>query len=98
MYVWDLARHLQSPKPQNPEKKVSKVSQKEFGTPQPRTPEKFRQKVRKVRKNQLFLSFRGTFWGSGVWGSQTPLGRLFETFRGFGILGSVDGGRDPKCM
>ena len=29
--------------------------------------------------------------------SQAPLGRLFfETFRGFGVLGSVDGRRDPK--
>ena len=36
------------------------------------------------------------FWGSGVGGSQTPLARLFETFRGFGVLGSVDGGRDPN--
>ena len=31
----------------------------------------------------------------GVGGSQTPFGRLFETFRGFRVLGSVDGGEIP---
>ena len=37
------------------------------------------------------------FFGSGVGGSQTPLGgHFFETFRVFGVLGSVDGGGDPK--
>ena len=70
---------------QNPEtpKSLKKVSREEFGTPRPRTPEKFRKKSEKS-KNELiltmFLTFRtffGTFWGSGVGGSQTPLGRLF---------------------
>ena len=46
---WDLARHLQSPKPRNPEKS-QKVSRKEFGTPRPRTPEKFRKKSEKSEK------------------------------------------------
>ena len=47
---WGLqARHLQSPKPRNPEKS-QKVSRKEFGTPRPRTPEKFRKKSEKSEK------------------------------------------------
>ena len=50
---------------------------------------------------ELFLDFSdflGTFSGSGVGGSQTPLGRLFETFRVLGVFGSVDGGGDLKSV
>ena len=85
-FGWDLARHLQSPKNRNPEKS-QKVSRKEFGTPRPRTPEKFRKKSEKSEKKSksiFFLTFRtffGTFWGSGVGGSQTPLGRETERKR-----------------
>ena len=70
-----------------------------MGPPTP-DPRKVPKKVQKVKKKVDFdyfsRTFFGTFRGSGVGGSQTPLGRLFETFRGFGFWGSVDGGRDPK--
>ena len=43
-----------------------------------------------------FSDFFLTFSGSGVGGSQTPLGRLFGDFSSFGVLGSVHGGGDVK--
>ena len=92
---WDLTRHLQSPKPRSPEK-----SQKSL--PKTRTPEKFRTKSEspKTSQNQLFFglfrTFSELFGGFGSGGPKLPSGDFLETFRGFGVLGSVDGGRDPK--
>ena len=85
--------------PENP-KSFKKVSREEFGTPPTPDPEKVKKKSEKSRerlKINYFLDFSNfllTFSGSGVRGSQTPLGRFFETFRVFGVLGSVDGGGD----
>ena len=51
------------------------------------------------------MTFRTFFWelfgGSGVRGPELLSGDFFETFRGFGVLGSVDDRGDPNpriCM
>ena len=40
--------------------------------------------------------FSELFGGPGSGGLKLPLRRFFETFRGFGVFGSVDGRRDPN--
>ena len=88
--IWDFARHLQSPKPRNPEKS-QKVSRKEFGTPRPRTPEKFRKKVRKVRKIvkiNYFFDFSDLFRNFlGVRGRGVPNSSRETFLRLFGVSG-----------
>ena len=66
---------------------LEKVSRKEFGTPRPRTPKKFRKKVGKVQKNSqnrlffgLFRPFSELFGGSGSGGPKLLSGDFFETF------------------
>ena len=85
----DLGSQRPATEPKTPKaRKVSKVSRKEFGTPDPGPP-----------KNQLFLTFRTffrTFCGSGVGDPKLLSGDFFENLGGFGDLGSVDGRRDPK--
>ena len=94
---------------QNPEspKSFKKVSREEFQTlgPRPWTP-----KSRAPKKNQspkspeklkstTFLTFRPSFWlfrGLGSGGPKLLAGDFFGTFRGLEVLGSVDGGGDPK--
>ena len=90
---WDLSDHLQSPKRRNPKnsQKVSKKSpERSLGPPDP-GPTKSSEKSPKVQKKELILTifwtFFGTFQGSGVGGSQTPLGRLFLRLLGFRGLG-----------
>ena len=94
--IWDLPRHLQSPKPENP-KSLKKVSREEFGTPQPRTPKKSEKNPKSQEKSlkcHYFLDFSSFFWlfrGPGSGGAKIASGDLFETFRVFAALGSVDG-------
>ena len=85
----DLPCHLQTPQTET-SKSLKKVSREEFGTNRPRTFAKFPKKFEtstNIVDFQTFLDFRtflGTFWGSGVGGSQTlPSKRLFEICRGF---------------
>ena len=49
-------------------------------------------------KINYFRTFFGIFWGSGVGGPKLLSGDFSETFRGLGVLGSVDGRRDPKTI
>ena len=80
---------------QNPEipKSLKKASREEFGTPRPRTPKKFRKKVRRVPKKSksTFFELFGLFFGTFCRG--VPNSSLFGIS---GVLGSVDGGRDPN--
>ena len=91
-YAWDLSDHLQSPKPRNPEKSQKSLPRGVWDPPTP-DPQKLPKRVRKVKKIvdfDYFSDFSDFFWnfsGSGVGGSQTPFGRLFETFRGFRDFG-----------
>ena len=85
--------------PENP-KSLKKVSREEFGTPRARTPKKS-EKSPKSQENScfsdFFLTFRtffGLFGGPGSGGPKLLSGDFFETFRVFGVLGSVDGGGD----
>ena len=80
--------------------KVSKKSpERSLGTPDP-GPLKSPRNIVKINSFLDFFSelFFGTltFWGFGVGGSQTALGRLFETFLRFQGFGPVNGRRDPK--
>ena len=87
---------------QNPEtpKSQKKSPERSLG-PDPGPP-KSSEKIRKV-KSTIFWTFR-TFselvfgvWGPGWGGSKTPFGRPFLRLFGVsGVLGFVDGGRDPK--
>ena len=92
-----------TPKP----RKVSKSLPKGVWDPPtpdpPKVPKKVPKKVRKVRKivkinyffdfSDLFRNFLGV---RGRGGPKLLSGDSFGTFRGFGVLGSVDGRRDPK--
>ena len=89
------------PKTPKPRKVSKKSPERSLGPPDP-DPRKVPQKARKVKKKlilTLFRTFRtffGTFRGSGSGGPKLLSGDFFETFRGFGFLGSVDGRRDPN--
>ena len=70
--------------------------------PRPRTHEKFRKSPKSPKKRVVFKTSQNFFRNfSGVRGGGLPnsivLGDFFETFRGFGVLGSVDGQRDPDA-
>ena len=74
-----------------------------MGPPDPEPPQKFFEKGPKSQKIvdfdyifQTFRTFFGTFRGSGLGDPKLLSGDFFETFRGFGVLGSVNGGRDPN--
>ena len=88
IFAWDLARHLQSPKPSE---KSQKVSQKELGTPRPRTPEKFRKKSEmseKLSKSTIFFDVSDLFRNFlGVRGRGGPklLSGDFSGFRGWAL-------------
>ena len=86
-----------TPKPQKVPKKSQKVSREEFETPRPWTPKKFQKKSEKSRK-EFILTIFGLFrlfselfrgWGRGIASSSRET--FFETFGGFGVLGSVPG-------
>ena len=61
-------------------------------------PEKVQKKSeKKIVDFQTFLDFSDFFWlfqGPGSGGPKLLSGHFFETFRFFGVLGSVDGGGD----
>ena len=91
-FPWDLPDHLQTQKPE-------KSRTRKRWDPRFRTPKVKRSSTSPEKKseNQLFSRLSWlllTFWVSGVRGSQTPLGRFFETFRGFGVFGSAHGRGD----
>ena len=97
---WDLSPPP-STEPKTPKtQKVSKKSpEKSLGPPDP-GPRKSPKKVRKVKKkseNQLFSWHFLDFFGvRGRGGPNSSSGDFFETFRVFGVFGSVDGGGDVK--
>ena len=88
---WDLPCHLQSPKPRKPEKSQKSLPRGVWDPPTP-DPEKVPKRSEKSRENlkiNYFLDFSNislTFSGSGIGGSQTPLGRL-SGFRGLVLCG-----------
>ena len=99
----DLGSLRPSTEPKTPKpRKVSKKSpERSLGPPDPRPPKSSEKgpKSQKIVDFDYFSDFSDSFRNfSGVRGrgSQTPFGRLFETFLGFGVLGSVAGGRDPN--
>ena len=105
---WDLRDHLQKltePKTPKP-RKVSKKSPERSSGPLTPDPPKCSRKSPRSQENSWIWQFSwlfGLFWelfgGSGVRGPELLSGDFFETFRGFGVLGSVDGRGDPKsCM
>ena len=87
LLTWDPARHLQSPKPRNPES-LKKVSREEFGTPGHKAQKKVR-KVQNIVDFDYFLDsldfFQLFFGGPGSGGPKLLSGDSFETFRGFGL-------------
>ena len=66
-----------------------------LGHPDPRPP----RGSKEVRKSTTFWTFRLFLSFFGVWSREVPNSSWetsFETFRGFGALGSVVGGADPN--
>ena len=51
-----------------------------------------------MRISSVFLTFWNLGRTFGGLGSAGPKLNIFETFQGFGVLGSVDSGGDPKLM
>ena len=85
--------------PENPKSLKTSLPRGDWDPPIP-DPEKVK-KGSKSQDNSLFsdfcLTFRtffGLFRGPGSGGPKLLSGDLFETFRVFGVLGSVDGGGD----
>ena len=102
IYLWDLACHLQSPKPQNP-KRFSKSLPKGVWDPPPGPP-KSSEKSPKSPKNPVdfdyFFEFSDLFRNFlGVRGRGVPNSSRETVLRLFGASGfwaNVDGRRDPK--
>ena len=93
---WDLSDHLQSPKPRNPEKSQKSLPRRVWDPPPtPESSEKSPKSPKIVNMNYswTFRNFLRNFSGSRVGGGPKLLsGDFFETFRGFGVLGSVGRG------
>ena len=95
---------LPSTEPKIPKpRKVAKESPGRTSGPPALDPPKTSKKSLKsqeIDKINYFLDFSDVvlevFGGSGVGGPEVLSGDFFETFRGFGILGSVDGRGDPN--
>ena len=102
---WDFPSHLESPRPRDPEKSQRSLSRGVWDPPTP-DPPKVPKQVRseqKSRGNNWFKLFSRLFRlvlellgcpGSG--GPELLSRDFFETFRGLGVLGSVDGRGDPN--
>ena len=111
LLILGLRRHLHlgslrpSTEPKTPKpRKVSKKSpERSLGPPDPGPPKSSEKspKSPKNSQNQLFFFdfsdlFRNFLGVRGQGGPKLLSGDFFETFRGFRVLGSVDGRRDPK--
>ena len=91
--IWDLARPSTEPNTPKPRKVSKKSPERSLGSPDPGPPKSSEKSPKSQKKSQILTNFWtcrtffGTFWGSGVGGSQTPLRGLFWDFSGFRGVG-----------
>ena len=88
---------------ENPENPKS-LKKRSLAPPRPRTPKKSKKSPKSQEKRRFsdnFLTFRtffGLFRGPGSGGPKLLSGDFCETFRVFGVFGSVDGGGNLNAM